>query len=233
MIAIPSAIHAQFAQFLIGQALPPTVRGFYTKWLRFYWDFCHKYRHDPLHSDSLPLFVKKLQDKHQSEPQRKQAQQAISLFYEMQTAALRSPVNAKLVSVVSVVTHDPIKGTSSQALTDQSQHKLTVSGFNEASRDSAASRVVASPAKADSPPANTGASWVFVFDRLLSEIKIRHYSPKTLKAYRGWTRQFQAYTRSKDYHSLSEQDVELLGHSDLRTTMVYTHTVQSVTLKEA
>ena len=26
---------------------------------------------------------------------------------------------------------------------------------------------------------------------------------------------------------------ELLGHSDLRTTMIYTHTVQSVTLKEA
>jgi hypothetical protein len=36
MIAIPPAIHAQFAQFLIGKALPPTVRGFYTKWLRFY-----------------------------------------------------------------------------------------------------------------------------------------------------------------------------------------------------
>jgi hypothetical protein len=106
-----------------------------------------------------------------------------------------------------VVTHDPIKGTSSQALTDQSQHKLTVSGFNEASRDNVASRVVASPAKADSSPANTGASWVFVFDRLLSEIKIRHYSPKTLKAYREWTRQFQAYTSSKDYHLLSEQDV--------------------------
>jgi hypothetical protein len=81
------AIHVQFAQFLIGKALPPTVRSFYTKWLRFYWDFCHKYRHDPLQSDSLPLFLKKLQDKHQSEPQRKQAQQAISLFYEMQTAS--------------------------------------------------------------------------------------------------------------------------------------------------
>jgi site-specific recombinase XerD len=26
---------------------------------------------------------------------------------------------------------------------------------------------------------------------------------------------------------------ELLGHRDLRTTMIYTHTVQSVTLKEA
>ena len=60
MIAIPSAIHAQFAQFLIGKALPPTVRGFYTKWLRFYWDFCQKYHHDSLHPGSLPLFLQKL-----------------------------------------------------------------------------------------------------------------------------------------------------------------------------
>lgn len=26
---------------------------------------------------------------------------------------------------------------------------------------------------------------------------------------------------------------ELLGHSDVRTTMIYTHTVQSVTIKQA
>jgi hypothetical protein len=32
---------------------------------------------------------------------------------------------------------------------------------------------------------------VFVFDTLNSEIKLRHYSPKTLKSYRGWTRQLQ------------------------------------------
>jgi integron integrase len=92
-------------------------------------------------------------------------------------------------------------------LLDKSQHKVNVSGFDDASRDDASSRVVANPPKANSSPAQTGASWVFVFDRLLSEIKIRHYSPKTLKAYQGWTRQFQAHTRSKDYHLLSEQDV--------------------------
>jgi hypothetical protein len=86
----------------------------YAKWLRFYWDFCHKYRHDSFHLDSLPLFLKKLQDKQQSEPQQKQAQQAVSLFYEMQTAPVRNPVRTERLSRVSVVTHDPIKGTQAR-----------------------------------------------------------------------------------------------------------------------
>jgi integron integrase len=53
----------------------------------------------------------------------------------------------------------------------------------------------------------TGSSWVFVFDTLNSEIKLRYYSPKTLKAYRGWTRHFQTFTKAKDYQALTQQDV--------------------------
>jgi len=208
MIVLPPAIAKQFEQFLTRRGLPPAARLVYAKWLRFYWDFCHKYRHDSLHSDSLPLFLRKLQDKHQSESQQKQAQQAILFFHEMQTAPVRSPVSAEPPSRVSAAGHDPVKTTPSQPGSDPSQENLAASGFNEASRDIASpSGAMAIPAKANPSPAQTGASWVFVFDRLLSEIKIRHYSPKTLEAYRGWTRQFQAYTRSKDPQLLSEQDV--------------------------
>ncbi|MCK5831227.1 MAG: integron integrase [Methylococcales bacterium] len=57
------------------------------------------------------------------------------------------------------------------------------------------------------PLGNTGANWEFVFDQLVNEIKIRHYSPKTLKAYRVWIRQFQTFTKSKDYQKLSQHDV--------------------------
>ncbi|MBN2542208.1 hypothetical protein JXI42_05030, partial [bacterium] len=33
----------------------------YLKWLRYYIDFCKKYRHTSASRDSLPLFIKKLQ----------------------------------------------------------------------------------------------------------------------------------------------------------------------------
>ena len=59
----------------------------------------------------------------------------------------------------------------------------------------------------------TGSSWVFVYDALNSEIKIRQYSPKTLKSYRSWTRHFQAFTKSKDYEALNQKDVvDFLSH---------------------
>jgi integron integrase len=59
----------------------------------------------------------------------------------------------------------------------------------------------------------TGSSWVFVFDTLNSEIKLRHYSPNTLKAYRGWTRHFQTFTKAKDYQALTPQDgVDFLNY---------------------
>ncbi|MBE9525853.1 MAG: integron integrase [Proteobacteria bacterium] len=46
-----------------------------------------------------------------------------------------------------------------------------------------------------------------VYKQLENEIKLRHYSPKTLKAYRTWTRQLQGYTKSKDYQNLCQHDV--------------------------
>jgi integron integrase len=57
------------------------------------------------------------------------------------------------------------------------------------------------------PPKQTGMSWAGLYEKLGSAIKIRHYSPKTLDAYRSWTRKFQAFTKSKDPALLSMDDV--------------------------
>ena len=54
----------------------------------------------------------------------------------------------------------------------------------------------------------TDADWTSLYNDLNAEIKLRHYSPKTLKSYRGWARQFQSYTKSKDPKLLSSSDVK-------------------------
>lgn len=53
----------------------------------------------------------------------------------------------------------------------------------------------------------TGVSWVGVYERLKTAIQVRHYSPKTLQAYRTWTRTFQTFTRSKDPQGVTMADV--------------------------
>ncbi|MBI3015154.1 MAG: integron integrase [Candidatus Tectomicrobia bacterium] len=54
----------------------------------------------------------------------------------------------------------------------------------------------------------TGASWRSEYARLTDEIRIRHYSSKTLRTYRGWVKQFQTFTCSKAPAELSTDDVK-------------------------
>lgn len=57
------------------------------------------------------------------------------------------------------------------------------------------------------------ADWTWAYDGLEAEIELRHYSPKTFKAYRGWVRQLQTFTKSKDPRLLSGSDVrDFLTH---------------------
>ena len=45
-----------------------------------------------------------------------------------------------------------------------------------------------------------------VYDRLSSAVKVRHYSPKTLEACKGWTQKFQTFTKSKEPQLVSMDD---------------------------
>ncbi len=53
-----------------------------------------------------------------------------------------------------------------------------------------------------------GASWEGEYVALANEVKVRHYSPKTLHTYTGWVRKFQAFTKSKQPLSISTHDVK-------------------------
>lgn len=208
MLMLPADLTQKFNDLLIGKSFPDKARATYFKWLRFYWDFCNKYRYNPYCSQSLPCFLDKLVEKRQSEQQQKQARHSITMFYRM-----------KYNPVVSTDASQPVN--SSGISVHYQSAPLTIAP----TRTMAARVKSLTPANQDNSPTSdeinqtahtkpkTCCSWVFVYDALNSEIKIRHYSPKTLKSYRSWARQLQAFTKSKEYQALTQQDViDFLSH---------------------
>ncbi|MBI4619615.1 MAG: phage integrase N-terminal SAM-like domain-containing protein [Desulfobacterales bacterium] len=83
MLAIPSTLQTQFEEYLRNKATSNRLQGDYKKWLRYYLDFCQKYKFSPTHKESLSHFVRKLQEKKQSKNQQGQAVLAIKLYYEV------------------------------------------------------------------------------------------------------------------------------------------------------
>jgi hypothetical protein len=55
----------------------------YKKWLHDYLDVCRKDHFPQKQKESLPHFLKKLQDKRQTKAQQEQAVQAVTLYYEL------------------------------------------------------------------------------------------------------------------------------------------------------
>lgn len=53
------------------------------------------------------------------------------------------------------------------------------------------------------------ADWDKVIDNLAAEIKIRHYSRKTLKTYADWSRKFQNFLKNKPPDALTSADVKV------------------------
>lgn len=51
--------------------------------------------------------------------------------------------------------------------------------------------------------------WEKVYSTLSDEIKVRHYSPKTLKAYGNWVRKFQQYVKNETPELLTVEEVKL------------------------
>jgi hypothetical protein len=91
MLTVPVALQAQFEENLRDKAVPNHLHGEYKKWLRYYWNFCGKYHFPPARKESLPRFIGKLQEKKQTDEQRRQAIKAINLYYEIVRQGAPSP----------------------------------------------------------------------------------------------------------------------------------------------
>jgi hypothetical protein len=85
MKQIPSDLKARYSSMLVQRGVPEKYHYYYGKWLRYYLDFCEKYRFNQLNKENLVHFIKKLKDKKQTDQQQKQAIHSISLYYELES----------------------------------------------------------------------------------------------------------------------------------------------------
>jgi integrase len=72
---------ARYDEILSQSDIPAYQQPHYRKWLRFYLDFCAKYDHPPLDRDTVRAFLHKLAEKTVAEWMRKQATDAVRLYF--------------------------------------------------------------------------------------------------------------------------------------------------------
>lgn len=211
MLPIPGEISAQFNEVLRKRAINQSLHIHYRKWLLYFFDFCKKYPPPEAKSEQVRLFVEKLKSKNQNPQQCTQAAHAISLFFESQklrNGDCPAPSESKSVSPVLQVIRQPEEGIANSNTSDI------------IARPAKAAATIAEPFPFCNQPGGKrfnewrclektkSAAWDQSIERLAAEIKVRHYSRKTLKTYADWGRKFQRYLRDKPPEELTAIDVK-------------------------
>ena len=201
MQPIPENILAQFDSIMKQRNIPADAHNDYRKWLRYFLDFRAKHSLPDSRSDQVRLFAEKLRSKNQTMKQQEQAAGAVSLFFALQR-------EGKAISSTAKV-------TASGASAQQENTPVTTNANNMVCEPPASSLV--------HPPRLRGGKhfdewrclkktespdWDKIIENLAAEIKVRHYSRKTLKAYADWTRKFQRYLKNKLSEALSPSEVK-------------------------
>ena len=154
------------------------------KWLLYFLDFCSKYKVIGSDQERLRLFLAKLREKKQPQQERWQAARAVSLYFDMKRCSEcgcdMPEIEGPDCKQIDVTLPVPPPGF------------LPVSHYCEAGYE----------VTSNSP------EWDLAIAALAAEIKVRHYSRKTLKTYAHWSRQFQRFLKDKPPCELSTEDVK-------------------------
>jgi len=178
MFQLPDQLTTQYRELLATRGVKVELLGEYLKWLRFFLDFCEKYKIGGLAAGRLRRFIQKLKEKNQSEDQRRRAYHAVSLYFEMLPPDKPSEKSAEMMA-------EPVIQKPAVLVVRKSFY--SEAGYQE---------------KSDSP------EWDAVLETMAGEIKVRHYSRKTLKTYANWSRKFQRFLINKPPQELTGDDVK-------------------------
>ncbi|ABQ27042.1 integron integrase [Geotalea uraniireducens] len=185
MITIPNAVMSQFEAILNKKEIQPSRYNEYKKWLRYFLDFCSKYPLPESKKERIRLFGEKLLEKKQTAQQRQQAIHAVFLYFEMLSLEMLSKETADGTDSQSSL--NPVSDLPQIPAAYKRKSFYTPAGYQD---------------KSDS------SEWDAVLEKLAEEIKVRHYSRKTLKTYALWSRQFQRFLKNKPPQELSTADVK-------------------------
>ncbi|WP_230199016.1 hypothetical protein [Geotalea daltonii] len=83
MIVLPHHLYKQYQAFCGKSGVTGAGLVDHFKWLRYFLDFCEKYKVAGEEAHRTSLFLKKLEQKGQPEEKRKQAQHAVNLYFKM------------------------------------------------------------------------------------------------------------------------------------------------------
>lgn len=156
MLPLPNSVLNAYIVILQSHDIPVTQFTDYKRWLRYYLDFCSKYPASRNTSKQIGRFLEKLRHKKQTEAQSAQAAHAVSMFNKIRESV------PELVADVAVRTGHLVSdnATDSGALGPGKKSQYLEAGYE---------------VKSDSP------EWDTVLATMAAEIKVRHYSRKTLK----------------------------------------------------
>jgi integron integrase len=211
MKSIPQNILAGFNDLLKQRKVAPPHLADYKKWLLYFLDFRAKYPLPGSPADQVRMFADKLRSKHQSDGQVEQAADAISLFF---TSFPGNKIGPSMVTGGALPETQPVRQFEGNGYADR----------KTASSKTAPQMVCEPPGGFQfMPPQRSGKQydewrclrktespeWDTVIEKLADEIKVRHYSRKTLKAYADWGRKFQNYLKDKAPCELSPQEVKV------------------------
>lgn len=220
MILIPKSIFLRYIDRLKSRGIEVARHAEYIKWLRFYFDFCDKYPVPEDLSELVRLFMDKLRAKKQNEAQLKGAAHAVSLYFEMQRAERQSQVAvgakgeargrvySSKPNSAQIQPTNPAEGETGYVVT-----KPVGSAVVPAARESAPplGRFTTSRShfiEEGYAVTTNSPEWDAVLAAMVGEIKLRHYSRKTLRTYALWARKFQRFLKNKAPQDLTTVEVK-------------------------
>jgi len=167
VIQIPALLIGRYLTHLGARGVSSNDFPEFKKWLRYYLDFCSKYRVTGDDSERLRMFIDKLKRKNQTVVQQQQAAYAVKLYFEIQ--AQISIGTERQGSVAAEMSEEAnITSTAEEYVTLQSS--APQNGIVRVEPRSASQYSVAGyQEKSDSP------EWDAAVKVMADEIKVRHY----------------------------------------------------------